>query len=543
MGEVFSFGAEERASLLETLSQRERPVWLRVVLHGDARALTTELGLRVWQGRVVAATPATLSSSRVLLRLAFARSGRIEVRGDEGPEPDLRIALPIRRALGEAEQLARTLEAVLAPLGGPGAVVLTRPERVVKAAAQLGKVALELANQLLDRPRAVGEVLSRSADDMAAARGLDQLRDLGVLEVQAEAALEGVAPVAGAGAPASGRPGVRSRPPTLRSRAPVRPRLLEVPEPADDDEPELSRALSDEPRIATSTPARPVVSLAPQRADELPTEAPPPELPTEPPPPSAPRLADDTAALASTGEQARARDEGRAHDTAAPRRPPSELDSGAARARPTPTDDELGLVDEPPPSRAPWILGALALLLLVLGVWWGLRTPDPLPLPVAVVDPPPPPAPIAPPPPTVRTATPTPSAYSLSRPPPLAGPEADRRLREAERLIQAGRYEEADQILAPLRLSRAEDPLVWLLTGTLELERGRFEDAAGAIDRAIGIDAKSYRGYILRGSIQQFQGSAQSAVQSYRTALAISPAHPMSPELREVTERLQTDAP
>jgi hypothetical protein len=537
MGEVFSFGAEERASLLETLSQRERPVWLRVVLHGDARALTTELGLRVWQGRVVAATPAPLSISRVLLRLAFARSGRIEVRGDDGPEPDLRIALPIRRALGEAEQLARALEAVLAPLGGPGAVVLTRPERVVKAAAQLGKVALELANQLLDRPRAVGDVLSRSVDDMAAARGLDQLRDLGVLEVQAETALEGLAPVPGTGAPASGRPGVRSRPPTLRSRAPARPRLLEVPEPADDDEPELSRALSDEPRIATSTPARPVVSLSPRRADELPTEAPPPELPTEPPPPAAPRLAERPSVPAATAA-APTPDEAAAHG-----RPRSELDSGPARARPRPTDDELGLVDEPPPSRAPWVVGALALLLLLLGVYWGLRTPEPLPLPVAVVDPPPPPAPAAPPPPPARTATPTPSAYSLSRPPPLAGPEADRRLREAERLIQAGRYEEADQILAPLRLSRAEDPLVWLLTGTLELERGRFEDAAGAIDRAIRIDTKSYRGYILRGSIQQFQGSAQSAVQSYRTALAISPAHPMSPELREVTERLQAEAP
>lgn len=541
MGEVFSFGAEERASLLETLSQRERPVWLRVVLHGDARALTTELGLRVWEGRVVAATPAHLTIPRVLLRLAFARSGRIEVRGDEGPEPDLRVALPIRRALGEAEQLARTLEAVLAPLGGPGVVVVTRPERVVRAAAQLGKVALELANQLLERPRAVGEVLSRSADDMAAARGLDQLRDLGVLEVQAEAVSEGAAAVSGAGAPASARPGVRSRPPTLRSRAPARPRLLEVPEPADDDEPELARALSDEPRIATSTPARPVVSLSPRRSEDLPTEAPPPELPTEPPPPAGSVAAASPTSLGAP----QGRDEGSvAHEEpASAARPPAVSSPPARRPQPAPTDEDLGVVDEPPPSRAPWLVGALALLLLLFAVWWGLRTPDPLPLPVAVLDPTPTPAPVPPTPPRVRTATPTPSAYSLSRPPPLAGPEADRRLREAERLIQAGRYEEADQILAPLRISRAEDPLVWLLTGTLELERGRFEDAAAAIDRAIRIDAKSYRGYILRGSIQQFQGSAQSAVQSYRTALAISPTHPMSPELREVTERLQAESP
>lgn len=542
MGEVFSFGAEERASLLETLSQRERPVWLRVVVHGDARALTTELGLRVWQGRVVAATPAQLSIPRVLLRLAFARSGRIEVRGDEGPEPDLRVALPIRRALGEAEQLARALEAVLAPLGGPGVVVVTRPERVVKAAAQLGRVALELANQLLDRPRAVGEVLARAADDLAAARGLDQLRDLGVLEVHAEVAGDALSVPPAAPGTTSGRPGARSRPPTLRSRAPARPRLLEVPEPADDDEPELARMLSDEPRVAVSMPARPASASIPQRADERPTEAPPAELPTEPPPPvapppTAPRAGAEVLPAVSSPPPPAAVPPDRRLDTAArgldtaPRRPP----------RPV-SDEPLDPVEEPSTSWTPWIIAAIALALLLLA-WWGTRTPEPLPLPVAVVDPPPPPPPAPPPPPPVRTTTLAVSPYSLSRPPPLAGPEADRRLREAERLIQAGRYDEADQILAPLRISRAEDPLVWLLTGTLELERGRFEDAAGAIDRAIRIDPKSYRGYILRGSIQQFQGSAQSAVQSYRTALAISPTHPMSPELREVTERLQAEAP
>lgn len=541
MGEVFSFGAEERASLLERLSQRERPSWLRIVLHGDARALAGEIGLRVWQGRVVDGTPAQLTVPRLLVRMAFARAGRVEVRPDEGPEPDLRTALPIRRALLEAEQAARALEALLAPLGGPTVVVVTRPDRVVRAAAQLGRVALEIANQLLDQPRTVGEVLARGADDVATARALDQLRDLGVLEVSVSQAEGSIPPPVTSGA--SGRPGVRSRPPTLRSRAPKRARVLEVPEPADDDEAELELVLSEAPemRARERSPAPPVepISVVTHAA----------RVPASPAADSGEtitvNIADtrraeaaaarrvEAAAAPEPPQDARARSARGAPDVD-PRDPPRRDDRSAGRDV---EDDEAEARSSP----TPWLIALGIVVLLLAILWWWQRTPEtppPPPPPQAVVDPPPP----SPPPPPPRPVTTVePSAYSLSRPPPLAGPEADRRLREAERLIQAGRYDEAEAILAPLRESRAEDPLVWLLTGTLEIERGRFGEAAAAIDRAITIDPKSYRGYILRGSIQQFQGSGRAAVQSYRAALGISPAHPMSPELREVTDRLQAD--
>jgi len=496
MSEVFSFNADGRLVLLETLATRERPVLLRVVLHGDARALAGELGLRLWQGRVLSVTPANLGIDRVLMRLASAKAGRVEIQTDDGSPTDMASAVPIRRGMVDADQAARALDALLAPLGGPGVTVVTHGAQVMKAAAQLGKGALTLANQLLDVPKKVGDVLAKGSDDLATARLLDQLRDLGVLEIhEAAPPMPSLPPKSGSSI--ADRSIGRARGPTMRSRPPDRPQPLEVPEAVDDEEedgPTLPPARVSVPAPAPAAPAR--ISR-------------PPPLGSSPWNKTAPRA-----------------------------EIPEERDEN--------TDYAAAGIRGPKSSTFGWLAAIVVAVALVL-LWRWQSAPPPevaiAPVPTPVQTPPPP----SPPEPKTATVTavvtPPPNlgqGYSLSRPPPLAGPEADRRFREAERLINAGRYDEAEAILAPLRISQAGDPLVWLLTGQLEIELGRFSKASAAIDKAIAIDPKSYRGHILRGSIAQFQGSGRQALKSYKTALAISPNHAMSAELRGVADRLES---
>lgn len=533
MSEVFSFTTENRSALLERLSGGERPARIRIVLHGPSRELSPEVQIRVCSGRLVEITVPDLPAPRVFLRLALARTGRIELLPDDGPMPELGGLAPIRRLLLDAEQTARALESLLEPVGGLRAVVVTRSQRVMRAAAQLSRPGLEVANYLIDVPHSISEVLNRFAqDDFLTARSLDQLRDLGVLEiVRLEAVEPGALP---SQAPASGlrsdrMPLRRSVPPARigrDSRRPSRrPEILETPPLAEELDERASGSRSPARTLEADLLALPRSSQGPAPSAQLPdlvetrtSFRPRPSEVDEPPPPIRTRsLEPEEPTLPSRA-----------------RRAPAEED---------PDLESLGIKSGP----STQVLIGVGVVLLVLLLWWLRPAKEAeVALPLPAPDPTPPPitrtATEAKPRPIPTVSTPAEPGYSLSRPPPLAGPDADRRLREAEALIQAGRYDEADAILSELRKSRPGEALVWLLTAHLETERGRYAEAIKAVDKALAIEPKNYRAHVIKGSVLQFEGQPKSAIRSYRTALSIAPGHVMSPELRGVTERLEEQA-
>ncbi len=535
MSEVFSFTTENRSALLERLSGGERPARLRIVLHGPSRELSPEVQIRVCSGRLVEITVPDLPAPRVFLRLALARTGRIELLPDDGPMPELGGLAPIRRLLLDAEQTARALESLLEPVGGLRAVVVTRSHRVMRAAAQLSRPGLEVANYLIDVPHSISEVLNRFAqDDFLTARSLDQLRDLGVLEI---VRLEAVEPAAlPSQAPAAGLrsdrvPLRRSIPPARigrDSRRPSRrPEILETPPLAED---------LDERASGSRAPGRSLEAdllALPERTSQAPSRG-----------AYVPDLVETRTSLRP-----------RPSDIDEPQAPPSRPRSLDAEEPTMPSRARRPMVDDDPDleslgiksGASTQVLIGVGVVLVLLLLWWLRPTKDAeVALPLPAPDPTPPPVArtttVAKPRPIPTVSTPAEPGYSLSRPPPLAGPDADRRLREAEALIQAGRYDEADAILSELRKSRPGEALVWLLTAHLETERGRYGEAIKAVDKALAIEPKNYRAHVIKGSILQFEGQPKGAVRSYRTALSISPGHVMSPELRGVTERLEEQA-
>lgn len=536
MSEVFSFTASNRAALIDELGARDVPLRLRIVPHGAARGLSREVVLRVCSGRLIAvASPTDLPISRALLRVALAESGRIEVSPDEAAPATLGSFPAVRRLYGEAETAARALSSVLAPIGGLGSLVVTRSEAVVRAAPYLSRPALELARVLIDVPRRVSEVLNSVAqDDLHTARLLDQLRDTGVLEVTA--ASERRENAAGPRQSARGMSAVRSsrsgrRPGVPPGRSSLRPGSIPPPRPSDVAPPPGQEPLEVPELVDEDEALEPAASLSPEawakvrpqshaeraRAAEAPTvEVPPPVVP-----PAEPRV--------------------RIEDRVEPRRP---VPSPEAAADPDDDRDAMRAAGVGGAGFGLWLLIGAAVIGGLAAIWLATRkTPEPPELPPVL-------APIVEVPArTTTTATlaqPKPPAssgekYSLSRPPPIAGPEADRRLREAEALIDAGDYDGAEEILAPLRKSSAGDATVWVLSAHLEAERGRFPQALGYVDRGLAIAPKHYRAHVLKGSIFQFQGRLQNAIASYKRALSLDPRHVMSPELRLVTEGLERD--
>ncbi|MCC7386694.1 MAG: hypothetical protein IT384_32955 [Deltaproteobacteria bacterium] len=497
MGEVFSFDGGSRAALLAELAGREVPLLLRIVPHGAARGLAKEIVLRTRAGRLVQVVVPDLPVARALVRWSLIDSGRIEISTDELPRTELGTLPLLGELCREAEAKAQALRSILAPIGGLDTWVVTQGKRLMLSANELARPALELARLLVDVPRPVADVFDLLVqDELQTARLLDQLRDAGVLET-----------VVLAPAGPSQPPPRRSLPPTRASFAP-RPGRRE----------RRATAGRGAPRPAAVAAESGVGPRASWDA-----------LPDEPLVPATEAVSSAPAAIAP------ARPAGAGAIAPAPVEALGDLRSPAQAA-----DDDLfraaGLGRSSPPVARVW-LGALLLLVGVVIAVSVARDRDRATPPVVVA----PPAPVAAPPaPTSSTSTSGAASneYSLSRPPPLAGPEADRRLREAEALINQRAYARAEEILSEMRTLRAEDATVWLLSGQLEVERGRFEIALGFVDHALEIEPLNYRGHVLKGSVRQFQGSAGQAVVSYRRALEIDPRHVMSPELRVVAEEI-----
>jgi tetratricopeptide (TPR) repeat protein len=127
----------------------------------------------------------------------------------------------------------------------------------------------------------------------------------------------------------------------------------------------------------------------------------------------------------------------------------------------------------------------------------------------------------------------------LKEMPPIAGPDAPEDVKEAERLLNAQRYPDAAKLLSQLRSSRPNDPAVWVLSGQLHVDsKGRLDLASEAANRALAIDPKFYRAWVLKGSVLQFLGKQKPAADAYRKAIQLEPEHPMSAELKTILEHM-----
>lgn len=122
---------------------------------------------------------------------------------------------------------------------------------------------------------------------------------------------------------------------------------------------------------------------------------------------------------------------------------------------------------------------------------------------------------------------------------PIANADAPEDVRRAEALLNEGAYPEAAKLLAQLRASRPNDPAVWILSGQLYVDSGgRLSLAGEAAARALALDPRAYRAWVLKGSVHQFLGQKKDARDAYAKALALEPDHPMSAELKTIVAGL-----
>lgn len=141
---------------------------------------------------------------------------------------------------------------------------------------------------------------------------------------------------------------------------------------------------------------------------------------------------------------------------------------------------------------------------------------------------------------TVATATvsdelPSPDGMRAT----VAAPDAPEMVRSAEALIESERYAEADRLLKRLRRTRPDDPAVLILSGMVYVDTNRLQAAGRMADEALALDRRSFRAWVLKGSVLQFQRRDLQAVDAYERALKLGPDHPMSGQLRAVVASLQ----
>ncbi len=490
MAEVVPFSTANRERLLASFAESSRPILLKIWPDDGVAELAPEIVLRLGKGRLIGALAPGATGARALARVLISETGRIEASDDAQPDQGPGAYPPFDEALGHAQQIARELVAVIAPLGGFEAVPVLDPARARSLVPTLPPEA-EVISRLVDGQRTVGAVMATAPyDERQTADVLKRLDERGVIGLRRVTLPPPVAPAAPESWDEPDEGATITRPMGHWGGGPDATEVItagQVPFPPPQDawaaQPELhdnERTIAD-PRLAPVTQTRPL-------------EAP------EPP----------------------------------PRRPSI-----------APTHDELaaaGVSDS-----RPLIVAVLLGLCLVLIAWWWSQ-PDPAPVPAPVVVAPPPPVQT----PTVA-ATPEPEPeppkkkvkkrrrrYSLANPPPVAGPDSDARLRQAERLLNQGRLDEAEKILSKLRRQLPNDAAVWVLSGMLEDARGNLPKAMRYTRKALKVNNRAYRGWVLKGWLEQSDRAVEDAVRSYRKALDIQPSHPMSRELRVVVKGLES---
>ena len=526
MTELVSFSAATRLRLLEGFVGSVRPILLKVWPDDGVSELAPEIVLRVGQGRLIGALAAGATGARALARVLLAERGRIEATDDVPPERPPGAYPPFAEVYGHAEQIVAELAPVLEALGGLDAVPVLDPGR---ARTQLPSLPEEgdVVSRLVDGRRSVGALLASAPfDERLTASILARLYDRGVVGLTRPTATPGQAAEPDT-AWAEDEPATIARALGQWSSGPGATEVLgpgEAPFPppagawdlaADAaNAPDTQYTIAD-PKLAAVTQTQPT---------------------GRPRPATRPGSTTGSGAPRSGGAEVRA---------------PSTIGGGSIHPGPATSDDDSMIAAAGLGGRSP-LLWALALGAVIVVIALLLRSEPAavevaVPAPMVVVPPPVPTATVAAvapapePPPTTRRK-PRRRRYSLANPPPVAGPDSDARLRRAERLLNQGRLEEADEILSKLRRQIPRDAAVWVLSGMLEDARGNVDAAMRHAKRALKVDAKSYRGWVLKGWLEQSDRALALAIASYRKALSLNPGHAMSPELRTVVRGLEDES-
>ncbi len=505
------------ATVRSTLEGAE-PSRIEVRLEGAASALGP-IVLVGGRGRLVAVSVDRPAGPSALAGLLLAESGTLHVGPAERPSAPPSAFPEIGASLTQASPEADRIRSLLDPHGG----LDHRPRALRRPGGDLPPAVARLV-EAADGQRALGELLALSElDGVKTAAAIARLGDEGWLSAPTpDAAVEDAW-----GAPEAWPPAPREA-----TEADAWPPPSATPGPA---WPPIGAVAAAWPPGPAPAPTAPPM-IAPTAPPAVAPTAPPVLAPTAPPVQTAPPAATVAPTVAA--------------DRAPPPAPAPRRDEFA--------DDRLfadaGVQDRRP--LAVVLAVAAAVLLFVL---WprdsGEPEPAPAPVPkptpiarvatvtptVAVVPPPPAesPPPAEPQPKRVRRATP--AAYSFANPPPVVGPGGDPEVLEAQRMLDAGDLAAASEALTGLRRKRPRDPAVWVLSGLVAEARGDLDEAYAHATRAVKVDRKAYRGWVLKGSLEQFQRKPTEAVDSYKKALTSDPDHPMSSELRGVVRRLERD--
>jgi hypothetical protein len=499
------FDSANRARVFEDLARVVDPERAVIALEGDVRDLSNEVVLELADGLLISAVSGHVTGSRAMLHLALATSGSIKLIECEPTEVVDRYPRLVA-ALAEAEASAMSLEAMLLPCGGLAGVLTADLNALMTQLASLPDAASSVL-RLADGSRTVAAILRESPhDELLSARILSRLATTSLLTLaQPEPASEIMA--------SPEKISVRVDDPAALSALPTEDELEGAGVEADvrrwlEHEAAPDALLSEDSFEAAfaqhlpKTPAAPAPALAP-----LPAAWPAPR----PEPRPVPRPD--------------------------PRPEAAEMDDA--------TLEQAGMSKSP--NRAiligAFVLLAFVVLLMTRGGGETNDPPDLQPVITSTLSEPPVLADTS----TTSTATLAETStkgvsralMTLRHAPPVAGPDAPEEVRRAETLLNEGKYAEAGKLLDGLRSTRPNDAAVWVLSGQHAVDSGgKLSVANERADRALQIDARFYRGWVLKGSVLQFLGRKKPAADAYNRAVKLEPDHPMSPELRTIVDGL-----
>lgn len=490
------FDSANRARVFEDLARVVDPERAVIALEGDILDLADEVVLELADGRLLEARSGDASGARAMLRLALAQSGSITLIASS-PRP-LGDAPRLVAVLAEAEASAMSLEAMLLGCGGLAGVLSADLNALMTQLGNLPDAASSVL-RLADGSRTVAAILRESPhDEVLTARILSRLVSTSMLTLaHPEAAAE--------------------------STVSVR---------VDDPGQELSALPTEDELEGAGVEADVRRWLEHEAAPES--------------------FLSEGSFEAAFAQQHSAG----APVVVAPSKPTgravSEANVGSAGGLVPPLTDQdmdaetlaqAGMSKSP--NRA-ILIGAMALLVVVV-ILMSRRGEAPKEEPPPVVT-------------STRTkpvltASVTPSVTAtladtstkgvsralatLRHAPPIAGPDAPEEVRRAETLLNEGKYAEAGKLLDGLRNTRPNDAAVWVLSGQHAVDSGgKLSVALERADRALAIDAKFYRGWVLKGSALQFLGRKKQAADAYNRAAKLEPDHPMTAELRTILDGL-----
>ena len=114
-------------------------------------------------------------------------------------------------------------------------------------------------------------------------------------------------------------------------------------------------------------------------------------------------------------------------------------------------------------------------------------------------------------------------------------------LGEAIGALRAGQLEEALNLSHRAIELGLDDTTIWGVIALANRNRGDYENAQTAADRAIALDPRNARAYLVKGDAFYAQSNMKAAAAFYRQALMITPLHPdMVQEIRVEFLRAQT---